>query len=93
MTWFLLPKRTKEVPVGKVMRLESEGRLDPIWNLSPGSEVVDRVAVAELLYPVAGLDKLKLNVNFKSNVFKLLVIQIKPTSAMRSPGTVRTIRK
>ena len=71
-------KRTKEVPVGKVMRLESEGRLDLIWNLSPGSEVVDRVAVAELLYPVAGLDKLKLNVNFKSNVFKLLVILINP---------------
>ena len=40
------------------MRLESEGRLDLIWNLSPGSEVVDGVAVAELLYPVAGLDEL-----------------------------------
>merc|ERR1719245_2421095 len=48
-------KRTKEVPVGKVMRLESEGRLDLIWNLPPGSEVVNGMAVTELLYPVAGL--------------------------------------
>ena len=60
------------------MRLESEGRLDLIWNLPPGSEVVDGVAVAELLYPVAGLDKLKLNVIFINYVFKVLVILINP---------------